>query len=113
MTDKQIKEYFLKLTETEKIDFYNIVVCELCSSDDMIFYNDKFFFENQFINKLDSEQSKLNQLSNYNINDKFIRMIEYKKLESSNDILQMIDLKVFIDLVKQYYTQLYDIGLFN
>ena len=40
-------------------------------------------------------------------------MIEYKKLESSNDILQMIDLKVFIDLVKQYYTQLYDIGLFN
>lgn len=111
MNKEQINNYLNELKELELLDFYNTIVCEYGSIDDMIYFNDKSFFESQFIDKKDSEQSKINPRSQYNSKDKFIRMIEYKKIETSSSLKTMIDFEVLTNLVYDYFDKVVSLGM--
>lgn len=113
MNKEQIKSYLIELKELDLLDFYNTIVCEYGSIDDMIYINNKSFFETQFVTKKDSELSKINPQSKYNPNDKYIRMIEYKKLDTSNELIKMIDLNILVGLVFEYFDEVFKMGLIN
>lgn len=113
MNKEQIKSYLNELKELELLDFYNTIACEYGSIDDMIYFNDESFFETQFVTKIDSELSKINPQSKYNPNDKFIRMIEYNKIDTSNELIKMIDLDVLVGLVFEYFDEVFKMGLIN
>lgn len=113
MNKEQIKSYLNELKELELLDFYNTIACEYGSNDDMIYLNNKSFFESQFLNEKDSEQSKLNPLSKYNPNDKFIRMIEYKKIETSSILKSLIEFEVLTSLVYDYFDEVVNMGLLD
>lgn len=113
MNKEQIKSYLNELKEQELLDFYNTIACEYGSNDDMIYLNNKSFFESQFLNEKDREQSKLNPRSKYNPKDKFIRMIEYKKIETSSSLKTMIDFEVLTNLVHDYFDEVFKMGLFD
>ena len=99
MKREEIKKYIINLNELELLDFYNTIACRLCSSDDMIYLNNIDFFKTQFLNNEDAELSKINKRSLYNEKDKYIRMLEYKIIESSNDLLDLIEIEVLSNIV--------------
>ncbi|GGE92246.1 hypothetical protein SAMN05443634_10886 [Chishuiella changwenlii] len=109
MTKREIKQYFLSLEEESKQDFYNSIVCRFGSSDDMIHLNNSEFFETQFLNLSDIEQSKSD--NSYIDKDKYIKMIEYKKLETSTNIMKLIDLKILIDVTRENIAEVLQMGL--
>ena len=111
MNKQQIRNYIIGLSEFELLDFYNTIVCEYGSTDDMIHYNTSSFFKNEFINGEDAEQSKIKSKLTYNPKDKFIQMIEYMKLETSNELLNLINLNILTDLVYKNIDEVIQMGI--
>ncbi|MFV0220577.1 hypothetical protein OBK23_13015 [Empedobacter falsenii] len=109
MTKQEIKQYILGLNETEKLDLYNSIACRFGSADDIIFIHDSKFYETQFLNSLDAEQSKAD--NTINESDKYVKMIEYKKLETSNDILELMEVEILIDLIFENLDEVVEMGL--
>ncbi|MFV0231712.1 hypothetical protein OBK30_01415 [Empedobacter falsenii] len=109
MTKQEIKQYILGLTETEKLDLYNSIACRFGSADDMILIHDSKFYETQFLNSLDAEQSKAD--NTINESDKYVKMIEYKKLETSNDILELMEVEILINIIFENLDEVVEMGL--
>jgi|GEM_PF-883583 len=109
MTKQEIKQYISELNETEKLDLYNSIACRFGSADDIIFIHDSKFYETQFLNSLDAEQSKAD--NTINESDKYVKMIEYKKLETSNDILELMEVEILIDLIFENLDEVVEMGL--
>lgn len=109
MTKQEIKQYILELNETDKLDLYNSIACRFGSADDIIFIHDSKFYETQFLNSLDAEQSKAD--NTINESDKYVKMIEYKKLETSNDILELMEVEILIDLIFENLDEVVEMGL--
>ncbi|WP_312133711.1 hypothetical protein [Empedobacter sp.] len=109
MTKQEIKQYILELNETDKLDLYNSIACRFGSTDDMILIHDSKFYETQFLNSLDAEQSKAD--NTINESDKYVKMIEYKKLETSNDILELMEVEILINLIFDNLDEVAEMGL--
>jgi len=109
MTKKEIKAYFHELGAFQKRDFYNSIVCRFGSSDDMVHLNNSEFFETQFLNSSDAEQSKSD--NNYNQEHTYVRMLEYKKLETSNNLLSLINQKELAEVVFENIAEVLEIGI--
>lgn len=111
MTKKEIRAYFHKLGAFQKRDFYNSIACRFGSSDDMIHLNNSEFFETQFLNKQDAEQSKSN--NSYNQKHTYVRMLEYKKLETSNNLLDLIELETMKEIIFVNLDEVKEMGIIN
>lgn len=109
MTKQEIKQYILGLNETEKLDLYNSIACRFGSSDDMIHLNNSKFYETQFLNSSDAGQSKAD--NTINESDKYVKMLEYKKLETSNDILELMEVEILINLIFDNLDEVVEMGL--
>ena len=109
MTKQEIKQYISELNETEKLDLYNSIACRFGSADDIIFIHDSKFYETQFLNSLDAEQSKVD--NTINESDKYVKMLEYKKLETSNDILELMEVEILINLIFENLDEVVEMGL--
>ena len=109
MTKQEIKQYISELNEIDKLDLYNSIACRFGSTDDIIFIHDLKFYETQFLNSSDAEQSKAD--NTINESDKYVKMIEYKKLETSNDILELMEVEILIDLIFENLDEVVEMGL--
>ena len=109
MTKQEIKQYISELNETEKLDLYNSIACRFGSADDIIFIHDSKFYETQFLNSLDAEQSKAD--NTINESDKYVKMIEYKKLETSSDILELMEVEILINIIFENLDEVVEMGL--
>ena len=109
MTKQEIKQYISELNETEKLDLYNSIACRFGSADDIIFIHDSKFYETQFLNSLDAEQSKVDKTINES--DKYVKMLEYKKLETSSDILELMEVEILINIIFENLDEVVEMGL--
>ncbi|MGV0969459.1 MULTISPECIES: hypothetical protein [unclassified Empedobacter] len=113
MTSTELKNHLEKMQEVEILDFYNTMACCFGSSDDMIYYNDDEFYKTQFLNSWDSQVSKINPESKFNEFDKFVKMLEYKKLETANSIFDLMNLDVLIELIAENLEEVKDMNVLN
>lgn len=81
-----------QLDEVDQFHAINNIICIFDNVDNAIHYNTINELLNEFLSGEDLEQG-LKQSLNYNFNHKYFIHQEYKKLQSSNNLFDLIDPK--------------------
>lgn len=110
MNKEEFKNQFMNMQEQEQMDFYNTVVCCFGSSDDMIYLNNAQFWLHQFLSDEDVKQAKANPQSKYRAKDRFIRMLEYKQVETSNSFTELAEVDILAGLVLENLEEVRTMG---
>lgn len=108
-----IQEYLNQQLDFDLMDFYNRVSELVGESQYLILENGNDFLENSFLNKKDAVIAVLNDQSSYNLNHKFVLLVDYYTIVSSDTVKALINMKALVDLVIQYDEVLAQYDLFK
>lgn len=108
-----IQEYLNQQLDFDLMDFYNRVSELVGESQYLILENGNDFLENSFLNKKDAVIAVLNNQSSYNLNHKFVLLVDYYTIVSSDTVKALINMKALVDLVIQYDEVLAQYDLFK
>jgi len=99
-----------QLKEVDQFHTINTIICCFDSTDNYIHYNETNEVINEFINQQDFEDAVM-QSNSYNFEDKYFIHYEYKKLISSNNLLDLVDLKALEFLLNEYKEQIQELQI--
>lgn len=108
-----IQEYLNQQLDFDLMDFYNRVSELVGESQYLILENGNDFLENSFLNKKDAVIAVLNNQSSYNLNHKFVLLVDYYTIVSSDTVKALINMKALVDLVIQHDEVLAQYDLFK